>query len=241
MKKELKLKKQIALVQLIILTLAVSACASNYPSSENNTSTTAYNNYNPLVTENNYPDISTEIGEIIRFGGNDWRVLDIQNNSALIISEKSLMKRDYIGISWENSWLRQYLNGSFYIRNFSEEEKSRIMESVIVNDDVIGRIDDNDTVDKVFLLSVKEVVYYFGDSGILNDSLMSDRIFHIDDQYNSARVLKDKDNRAVWWWLRHNSIFPAGNTEAGHIYLYGGSICDFVGGIRPAMWIDLTQ
>jgi len=154
------MRKQNALVQLIILTLTISACAGNYPSSENNTSTSEYNSYSPLVTENNNPDMSTEIGEIIQFGGNDWRVLDIQNNRALIISEKSLMLRDYQGMTWERSRLRQYLNGSFYIRNFSEEEKNRIMESVIVNDDVIGRIDDNDTIDKVFLLSVKEVVYY---------------------------------------------------------------------------------
>jgi len=70
---------------------------------------------NPLITQ-----LSTfvEIGEIIYFSGYDWRVLDVQDNQALILSELVLETRSYNektkDITWEECSLRRYLNNDFY-------------------------------------------------------------------------------------------------------------------------------
>ncbi len=59
-----------------------------------------------------------EIGSIISFGYYNWRVLDIQNNAALIITEEIIEQRayhdTYKDITWADCSLRKYLNGEFY-------------------------------------------------------------------------------------------------------------------------------
>ena len=35
------------------------------------------------------------IGDIIQFGGHDWRVLDVRDGKALLLSDKIIEKRPY--------------------------------------------------------------------------------------------------------------------------------------------------
>lgn len=57
----------------------------------------------------------------------EWLVLDIQNNKALLLSQYALNSKpyntDYEAVSWENSSLRQWLNGWFLKFSFSDAEK----------------------------------------------------------------------------------------------------------------------
>ena len=78
----------------------------------------------------NPPSASTKKGDIVRFGQHDWRVLYVRSGSALLLSDEVIEKRPYhtvsIGITWENSSIREYLNGDFYNNIFTEEEKDKI-------------------------------------------------------------------------------------------------------------------
>ena len=84
------------------------------------------------------------------------------------MSEKIIENRGYhniqVSISWEKCTLRHYLNGAFYNYKFSKEEKLRIVETMIPNNNNpwLGTSGGNATNDKVFLLSIEEVVKYFG-------------------------------------------------------------------------------
>ena len=81
------------------------------------------------------PYSSAVVGDVIQFGGYDWRVLDIQDGKALIISKDILSTRAYHSvnteITWEDSDIRQYLNGEFY-NGFSAEEKGWIVETSLL-------------------------------------------------------------------------------------------------------------
>ncbi|MEG0774237.1 DUF6273 domain-containing protein, partial [Clostridium sp.] len=59
-----------------------------------------------------------KIGSTLSFGSYNWRVLDIQNNVALIITEEIIDQRPYHNaykdITWADCGLRKYLNGEFY-------------------------------------------------------------------------------------------------------------------------------
>ena len=59
-----------------------------------------------------------KIDSSISFGGYNWRVLDIHNNRALIITEDIIEQRAYHDvyrdITWADCALRKYLNGEFY-------------------------------------------------------------------------------------------------------------------------------
>ncbi|MGF7060557.1 hypothetical protein HNR33_004249 [Brassicibacter mesophilus] len=67
------------------------------------------------------------IGSIIPFGGYNWRILDIKNNAALIITEEIIEQRAYHDaykdIAWADCALRKYLNGEFYDK-FNATDKS---------------------------------------------------------------------------------------------------------------------
>ena len=80
----------------------------------------------------------------------------------LLISEQVLDTRAYNEeskvITWENCSLRKWLNSEFIDEAFSDEERSKILDTKVTADrDTFYSGDPgNDTIDKVFLLSVKE-------------------------------------------------------------------------------------
>ncbi|MCL1804309.1 MAG: DUF6273 domain-containing protein [Eubacteriaceae bacterium] len=105
-------------------------------------------------------------------GGYTWQVLEIKDEKAFLISRDIIDTRAFDGEGKTNIWgsspLRSWLNNEFY-SGFSTQEKSRITETNVVNNDNpwYGTDGGPDTVDKVFLLSIEEVAMYFGDSGAL--------------------------------------------------------------------------
>ncbi len=110
-----------------------------------------------------------KIGSSLSFGGYNWRILNIQNNTTLIITEEIIEQRvyhdAYKDITWADCALRKYLNGEFYDK-FSAADKSRIIPVINKNPDNqwYGSKGGADTQDRVFLLSIEEVCKYFGDS-----------------------------------------------------------------------------
>ena len=201
------------------------------------------------------PYSGAEVGDTIQLGGIDWLVLDVQENRALLISEKVLFQRQWHYeqrlLTWEPSDMRQYLNGAFFDRTFSEEEKAYILETTVVNNmnpwfgtAGVGA----DTTDRVFLLSLEEVVQYFGDSGMLSElaGLPAGEIsIPITDDYNDARIAAPLESDIVsWWWLRTpgravNSLVDASAaaiTGTGDIIVYGIYLVT-EGGVRPALWL----
>lgn len=77
-----------------------------------------------------------KIDSSLSLGGYNWRVLDIQNNNALIITEDIIEQRPYHDaykdITWADCALRKYLNGEFYDK-FNVTDKSRIISVINKN------------------------------------------------------------------------------------------------------------
>ena len=166
------------------------------------------------------------VGDIIPFGGHNWRVLVIDNNRALIISQNVLERRayhtSYTNITWEYCTLRTYLNGTFY-NSFSAADRARIHQvtNQNPNNPTCGTPGGNPTQDRIFLLSIAEAQQYFSSN--------ADRIA----TYNGS---------AVWWWLRSpgdDSIAAAYVYGSGDIYMYGSYVGGTDGGVRPALWLNL--
>lgn len=63
-----------------------------------------------------------DIGDIIRFGNYEWKVLDIQGNKALIITKEIIDQMPYHNkheaVTWETSSLRDYLNNDYVSREY---------------------------------------------------------------------------------------------------------------------------
>jgi hypothetical protein len=179
-------------------------------------------------------------------------VLAIKNTKALLISEEVLEKRSFyrghMNITWEDCELREYLNGEFL--DTLQEIKSAIAETLVdnTNNQWFGTVGGNKTNDRVFLLSLSELVKYFGDSGDLLNKRGKDYYGNvksnghcIHDRYDNVRIARDNGGRASWWWLR--SPGESGRDAAcvhydGHVYVSGTNV-GHTAGIRPALWLNL--
>ncbi|MCL1909109.1 MAG: DUF6273 domain-containing protein [Holophagaceae bacterium] len=153
----------------------------------------------------------------LQFGSYKWRVLEVQGNRALMITEDVIEQRKYHGtytdVTWETCDLRKYLNGDF-LQKFSRDDQKLIAETKIQNPDSpeYGTDGGVDTVDKVFLLSIIEAEKYSG-GGSTSD----------------------------WWWLRSPGYE---NTDAalvgnGYVCVDGCVVNDISGGLRPVLWLNL--
>ena len=187
------------------------------------------------------------------FAGYEWFVLDIdaEAKKALLLSKHVLEEKMYHhvleSVTWETSSIRSYLNGKFY-NNFSKTDKARIIETQVINNDnpwfMTGG--GNDTTDKVFLLSIDEVVKYFGDSKQLADENHPDNEWWgFSDRYNEARATVDTTGHNRCWWLRtpgYYSFWATLVNSNGELYIYGFCVFDiYRGGVRPAMWVSLES
>ena len=232
----------------------------------------------PIVTPSPRPatiplsqDIET--GNLVHFGAYTWRVLDVQDGKALLLTENTIHRMAFRCTTrirgfqtWEYSNVREWLNRDFY-RTFTYEERNIITEVDVINNpnpwfynnDNILNINTNDTTDKIFLLSVEEVVHYFGDSGQLENTVVHGYTMfnvgtanpqyvlitlatRIDDEYNLSRIaLRDDRDAVVMWWLRTNGssgFRTAYVQDDGTIVITGGG-SSFLGGVRPALWLNL--
>jgi hypothetical protein len=149
------------------------------------------------------------VGERVEFGTwrdkpITWKVLAIEDDRALVISEDILTVRQYddLGASssddidwdiasttWAESDIRAWLNSEFLNTAFAREEQKVIVLTPITNSDnpKYGTEGGPDTEDKVFLLSIDEANRYFSnDSDRIANITMTDE----DIQY-SLRIRKD--------------------------------------------------
>lgn len=176
--------------------------------------------------------------EMGKYGGGiiKWRVLDIRDGKALLITEEGIDAKpyhnSYTNITWADCTLRTWLNSDFYNSAFSEEEKSKIVRSTVWADKSPQYATDPgiNTEDHIFLLSVTEAEKYF----------YSDK----DRACRLTVYAKHDSSKNCWWWLRS----PGYSQDTAACVDIDGSVID--GGddvddgdvcVRPALWINLES
>jgi hypothetical protein len=202
-----------------------------------------------------------QIGAIVPFGGYQWRILSIQGDAALMITESIIGQHPYHNaagdVTWADCALRSYLNGEF-VNTFSAAEQARIIPVLNQNHDNpwYGSTGGEDTQDYIFLLSIEEAVcHYFGDSrkNLDNRSAKQRYWFQKKDE-NNVKRRATLHGRGWWWWLR-----SSGRDNRRAVYIHGDgnigiqgngtfryssntihpSTGDNSGGVRPAVWVRL--
>ncbi len=169
-----------------------------------------------------------------------WKVLDIRDGKALLLSVYGLETMAYHyqsqSMTWENCTLRQYLNSNFYNGVFSDQERPYIARSYLYNNNSAsyGTYGGNPTYDYVFLLSIDEIRYYFPSEG--SRKMQPTALARSHGAYGTA------DRNCAWWWLR--SPGQAANCASsinsiGVLLDTGPVVSDVTGAIRPAIWVDL--
>lgn len=169
----------------------------------------------------------------------EWKVLAVDGNKALVISQYALdcqkYNSTYTDTTWEKCSLRTWLNGTFYNAAFGSDHQKMIASSTVTADKnpSYSTSPGNNTTDKVFLLSITEVYKYFSSESARQCQGTA---------YCYAQGAYKASNGNCWWWLRspgYFSDYAAGVSLDGSVYDYG----DFVNygkyAVRPALWINL--
>ncbi len=192
------------------------------------------------------------VGQVIKMGGVNWRVLDVQDGKALVLSDliledRSFQKDTSLLNAWVDSPLRAYLNGDFYNKTFTKSEKKRIVSTTLVNNinPLYSTTIGTDTKDKVFLLSIEEVDRYFGNDKARTayaDRRTPALLFSSINDMTANPYDGIYQNYTTWyWWLRTPArsedrkvvcISPDGEVSNRSI--------DVKHGVRPAMWINVA-
>ena len=185
------------------------------------------------------------IGDIYTFGNyhgsTEWIVLDKVGSKILIISKECIGYQYYRwNGTWEGSGMRKWLNNEFIKEAFNTSEQQRIVSTKLSNPATqldgytSGGGGENDTVDKVFFLSIEEAERYFSS--------------------NATRAAQNTEYASLFggkkaiWWLRSSgdSIYTVTCVDQeGKIDKYGHWAADElhqngIETIRPALWIDLS-
>ncbi len=197
-----------------------------------------------------------QVGDTVQFGSyeqdNDtengaeaieWLVLDKQDGKLLLLSKYALdaqrYNEEYTDVNWEKCTLRGWLNSTFYNTAFSQTEQGRIATTKVKTEDnpYYDTEGGNDTEDKVFLLSIGEVLNYFDPDAPACCAKVT--------AYAKARggyVSSDSDFAGIGvWWLRSPGF---SSLDAAFVNSYGVShsgyyVNDTGTVVRPAFWLNL--
>ena len=214
-----------------------------------------------------------------------WRVLSVNGNDAFLMAEKTLDNQCYnehpksstgggkeLWATWETCTLRTWLNDTFLNAAFTDEEKNAIADTTVVTPGEdpwnTGTLTDggNDTVDKVYLLSLEEIrngEYGFDSQpeGYLGNGQdcwrLSQTIASTNTAYATAQgalTFEEKEAREKYpseiraigntycWWLRSPGWdgMSAVTVLIGIVSITGSTHNDELG-IRPVIHLDLSK
>lgn len=205
--------------------------------------------------------------ETIRFGNYEWIIIDQQDSRALCITKDIIDVRRYDeelkNVTWETCTIRKWLNNKF-LREFSLVEQDRILNTTLRNGDnpIYGTLGGIETQDKIFLLSIDEIIKYFGGNkdieyvekvdlleNSFEDEVRKAYINMTDRQLDEAKKRYGLDyskinGQSFGWWLR--SPGWEGNCAMrincnGTIRVHGRPVNRNLVGVRPALWLNVNK
>lgn len=194
-------------------------------------------------------------GDIVEFGAYaqssdgkisplKWRVLDVRGKKALLITEDIIGYNNCnaVGLLWNDSSIREWLNDYFFKMAFNERERSMISVTKIRHKPnphgcsvfemyyIMGKFD---TEDRVFLLSYDEASKLFKDDGDRTAGPTDYAVSQGCPRYSSGNYVWALRTRGMDTPLV-SGVFSTGSFDF-YIWAYQHT------GIRPAVWIELPE
>ncbi len=197
-----------------------------------------------------------------------WRVLSVNGDDAFLVADKNLDCQKYndtsTSVTWETCTMRSWLNGygtganqvgkdyssnNFLINAFSAGERSAIQTANVVNkDNTYYDIEGgNDTSDKVYLLSLDEVMnpgYGFSsDYSKYDESRRAKNTGYAKAQGAYTNPSTEYAGNG-YWWLRssaNNSYYAASVSLNGRVHRDAHDVVSNIVGVRPALHLNLSS
>lgn len=178
----------------------------------------------------------------------EWQVLAIENGKALVITTtvaaECLFHATTPYPTWGNSNIRAYLKNTFYANNFTTTEKGKILLTNVVTKTSYNGTATETTEDYLFLLSSDEISKY-----------LTTAASRLPKTTNMGNTSGKSSNSTSWGYNRYWLRDPKGGANHAAYIDNCGAICYYnvtygkglastnrnQGGVRPAMWLDLSK
>ncbi len=192
----------------------------------------------------------------------NWRILSEINGEAIILSEMIIDSQDYnyttsstmlngqtvYASNYANSTIRKWLNENFYDTAFTELQQQKILTTTVDNSVASTGYNSNqytcnNTQDKVFLLSVKEVTstsYGFTSAGI--ETIREKQNTDYAKAQGCYSYFSEEYEGNGCWWLRSSDGTDSGARAIiynGGAYMRSSVDCTHFG-VVPALRIKLS-
>ena len=198
----------------------------------------------------------------------EWIILenDVENKKLLLMSkyiiDSEMFNKENVSTTWEKSSIREWLNKTFYELTFDRDEKEKIIETEVLNNDDANMltIAGNNTRDYIFLLNIEESNKYFNNS---SDNVNGIKLAATYGTYfskegkntkysksgrNRLKVMRDYNLTDNTWWAKEYNYYwlrSIGNEQnkVAVVNPFGiinteGEIADSIYiGVRPCMWV----
>ena len=197
-------------------------------------------------------------GDVIAFGSSEqdgdttngaepirWIVLERFDDRLLVLSADVLDGRQYNHVpfqevTWADSDLRAWMNDDFLTAAFGPAQQGIIATVCNSNEDqsVTGAEGGADTQDRVFALSETESVIYLSSSANRADIGAAPA-----SAFAASGALTVSEDGTADWWLRSPGTygFAAQFVDAEGKPSVSGANVDVLYGVRPALWIDVSE
>lgn len=223
----------------------------------------------PQNTETPEPMVQVSVGDRLLFGAYEqdgyesngsedieWIVLAKNDTSVLLISAYCIDCWCYDtyseSVTWQTCSMREWLNDGFIESAFSEDEQQAILNVSLENpsNSQFGTNGGGSTRDRVFLLSLEEAEMYFATNSerqAKGTSYAKSEGIYVNQYATSSFSNQHIDGSGYgysWWWLRspgESSDMAACVVSDGNFNYHGSSVVSKDGGIRPAMWVDVSS
>ena len=173
------------------------------------------------------------VGDVIPFGSwhqnsdaqdstpIQWRILEVEGDRALLISDKALDARPYdlyrVDATWDQCTLRSWLNTELLNEAFTPDQQKAILVTTLDNG-----TECSPTEDKLFLLNYSEVIPYLSSKELIA-------------RYTQYASRKDGLADTAFSWTREsNRMINMVGTECSDLFQISNNA------VRPAMWVSLS-
>lgn len=247
------------LALLLVCALAVGMLPVG--TSEANTARSGYGLNNPstdskgvttwdCVWFGNYPqsDTTGETKEQIK-----WRVLSVNGDDVFLLADQNLdcqkYNDTYTDVTWETCTMRSWLNSTFLNKAFNAAEQAAIKDTTVVNEDnpEYGTEGGNNTTDKIYLLSISEVLNpgygFVSDYSEYAESRQAKNTEYAKEQGAWTSTSEDYAGNG-YWWLRSPGRTSSNASSVdydGYVIQIGRPVHFDSDVVRPALHLNLSS